>query len=216
MALVGNLKDLKLANLIQLNCMERNNAKLTIDYAGKYGTIYFQGGQVVHAELDPDLGEKAIYRMLSLEEGKFKVESGVRAPAETITTSWSNLLLEGLQQKDDRLSSDDAKNQELLGMLMNVKGVIRAAVLTLDGNVISSDYEAEKEFSLSAFSALQIGYMSESAEIEYPKYISLVVGQTRMILHKRNDEIIYIEIAARFQIDTILPFIKKVMAGDSK
>ena len=214
MALVGNLKDLKLANLIQLNCMERNTAKLTIDYAGKYGTIYFQGGQVVHAEFDPDLGEKAIYRMLSLEEGKFKVESGVRAPAETITTSWSNLLLEGLQQKDDRLSSDDAKNQELLGMLMNVKGVMRAAILTLDGDVISSEHEAEKEFSVSAFSALQIGYMSEAAEIEYPKYISLVVGQTRMILHRRNDEIIYIEIAARFQVDTILPFVKKVLAGE--
>jgi len=214
MALVGNLKDLKLANLIQLNCMERNTAKLTIDYAGKYGTIYFQGGQVIHAEFDPDLGEKAIYRMLSLEEGKFKVESGVRAPAETITTSWSNLLLEGLQQKDDRLSSDDAKNQELLGMLMNVKGVERAAILNLDGDVISSEHEAEKEFSACAFSALQIGYMSEAAEIEYPKYISLVVGQTRMILHKRDDEIIYIEIASRFQIDTILPFIKKVLAGE--
>jgi hypothetical protein len=214
MALVGNLKDLKLANLIQLNCMERNTAKLTIDYAGKYGTIYFQGGQVVHAEFDPDLGEKAIYRMLSLEEGKFKVESGVRAPAETITTSWSNLLLEGLQQKDDRLSSHDAKNQELLGMLMNVKGVMRAAILTLDGDVISSEHEAEKEFSVSAFSALQIGYMSEAAEIEYPKYISLVVGQTRMILHRRNDEIIYIEIAARFQVDTILPFVKKVLSGE--
>ena len=56
MALVGNLKDLKLANLIQLNCMERNTAKLTIDYAGKYGTIYFQGGQVAHAEFDPACG----------------------------------------------------------------------------------------------------------------------------------------------------------------
>jgi len=138
----------------------------------------------------------------------------VRAPAETITTSWSNLLLEGLQQKDDRLSSHDAKNQELLGMLMNVKGVMRAAILTLDGDVISSEHEAEKEFSVSAFSALQIGYMSEAAEIEYPKYISLVVGQTRMILHRRNDEIIYIEIAARFQVDTILPFVKKVLAGE--
>jgi hypothetical protein len=213
MALVGNLRDLKLANLIQLNCMERNTAKLTIDYAGKYGTIYFQGGQVVHAEFDPDLGEKAIYRLLSLEEGKFKVESGVRAPAETITTSWSNLLLEGLQQKDDRLSSHDAQNQELLGMLMNVKGVERAAILNLDGDVISSEHEAGKEFSVCAFSVLQIGYLSESAEIAYPDYISLVVGQTRMILHKRNDEIIYIEIASRFQVDTILPFVKKVMAG---
>ncbi len=213
MALVGNLKDLKLANLIQLNCMERNTAKLTIDYAGKYGTIYFQGGQVAHAEFDPDLGEKAIYRLLSLDEGKFKVESGVRPPAVTITISWSNLLLEGLHQKDTRQSSEDAKTRELLEMLMNVKGVNRVAVLALDGQVITSHHDAEKEFSLSAFSALQIGYMSDAADIEYPEYISLVVNQTRILLHRTNEEIIYIEMVARFQIDTILPFIKKVVAG---
>ena len=213
MALVGNLKDLKLANLIQLNCMERNTAKLTIDYAGKYGTIYFQGGQVAHAEFDPDLGEKAIYRLLSIEEGKFKVESGVRPPAVTITTSWSNLLLEGLHQKDTRQSAEDAKTRELLEMLMNVKGVNRVAVLALDGQVITSYHDADKEFSLSAFSALQIGYMSDAAEIKYPEYISLVVKQTRILLHRTNEEIIYIEIASRFQIDTILPFIKKVMTG---
>ena len=213
MALVGNLKDLKLANLIQLNCMERNTAKLTIDYAGKYGTIYFQGGQVAHAEFDPDLGEKAIYRLLSIEEGKFKVESGVRPPAVTITTSWSNLLLEGLHQKDTRQSAEDAKTRELLEMLMNVKGVNRVAILALDGQVITSYHDADREFSLSAFSALQIGYMSDAAEIEYPDYISLVVKQTRILLHRTNEEIIYIEIASRFQIDTILPFIKKVISG---
>jgi len=213
MALVGNLKDLKLANLIQLNCMERNTAKLTIDYAGKYGTIYFQGGQVAHAEFDPDLGEKAIYRLLSIEEGKFKVESGVRPPAVTINTSWSNLLLEGLHQKDTRQSAEDAKTRELLEMLMNVKGVNHVAVLSLDGQVITSNHDAEKEFSLSAFSVLQIGYLSDAAEIEYPEYISLIVNQTRILLRRTNDEIIYIEIAARYQIDTILPFIKKIVAG---
>jgi len=213
MALVGNLKDLKLANLIQLNCMERNTAKLTIDYAGKYGTVYFQGGQVAHAEFDPDLGEKAIYRLLSIEEGKFKVESGVRPPAVTINTSWSNLLLEGLHQKDTRQSAEDAKTRELLEMLMNVKGVNHVAVLSLDGQVITSNHDAEKEFSLSAFSVLQIGYLSDAAEIEYPEYISLIVNQTRILLRRTNDEIIYIEIAARYQIDTILPFIKKIVAG---
>ncbi len=213
MALVGNLKDLKLANLIQLNCMERNTAKLTIDYAGKYGTIYFHGGQVAHAEFDPDLGEKAIYRLLSLEEGKFKVENGVRPPAITINTSWSNLLLEGLHQKDHRQSSEDAINREKIEMLMNVKGVHRAAVLSLEGEVLTGEHEAAEEFALSAFSALQIGYMSEAAGLEYPEYISLIADQNRIILHKTGEEIIFIEIAARFQIDTILPFIKKVLIG---
>ena len=98
MALVGNLRDLKLPNLIQLNCMERNTAKLTIEHAGKYGIVYFHDGQIVHAEYDPDIGEKALYRLLVLSEGNFKVENGVRPPLITINTHWNNLLLEGLHQ----------------------------------------------------------------------------------------------------------------------
>ena len=211
MALVGNLRDLKLANLIQLNCMEKNTAKLTIEHAGKYGTIYFQGGQVVHAEYEPDLGDKAIYRLLALEEGKFKVESGVRPPAITIETSWSNLLLEGLHHIDTRHSAEDSKNRKLLDMLINVKGVIRAAVISNEGNLVTGDFNAEKEFTLSAFSALEISKMSESAQMMYPDYISLVVNQNRVLLKRTGEELIYIEMPSRYQIDTILPFIKKVL-----
>jgi predicted regulator of Ras-like GTPase activity (Roadblock/LC7/MglB family) len=211
MALVGNLKDLKLANLIQLNCMEKNIAKLTIEHAGKYGTIYFQGGQVVHAEYEPDLGDKAIYRLLALEEGKFKVESGVRPPAVTIATSWSNLLLEGLHQIDTRHSAEDSKNRRLLDMLINVKGVTRAAVISDEGNLVTGDFQADTEFTLSAFSALEIFKMSESAQMMFPDFISLVVNQNRILLKKVDQELIYVEMPSRFQLDTILPFIRKVL-----
>ena len=54
MALVGNLKDLKLPNLVQINCMEKNTAKLTLEHAGKYGFIYFQDGLSVVLLVDHD------------------------------------------------------------------------------------------------------------------------------------------------------------------
>jgi hypothetical protein len=126
MALVGNLRDLKLPNLIQLNCMERNTAKLTVEHAGKYGTIYFHEGQIAHAEYDPDIGEQALYRMLRLSEGKFKVENGVRPPLISISTNWNNLLLEGLHQLDTIEIEDDSKDVRLLSMILSVRGVKRA------------------------------------------------------------------------------------------
>ena len=88
MALVGNLRDLKLPNLIQLNCMERNTAKLTIEHAGKFGIIYFQDGQVAHAEYEPDIGDTALFRLMELHEGKVKEENGVRPPLVSIKTHW--------------------------------------------------------------------------------------------------------------------------------
>jgi len=213
MALVGNLKDLKLPNLIQLNCMEKNTAKLTVEHAGKFGTIYFQAGQIVHSEYDPDIGEKAIHRLLALTEGKFKVESGVRPPAITIETSWSNLLLEGLHQIDTRQLAEDGKNRELLEMLMNVKGVLRSAVISKDGEMITGNFAAPDEFALSAFTVLEIGLLSDAVNLTYPDFINMIVNQNRILLKKQADEVFYIELAVKFQLDTVLPFIKKILNG---
>ena len=211
MALVGNLRDLKLANLIQLNCMEKNTAKLTIEHAGKYGTIYFQSGQIVHAEYDPEIGEKAIYRLLALNEGKFKVESGVRPPTVPVVASWSNLLLEGMHQLDTRMSAEDSRNRGILDMLLNVKGVERAAILSPDGDLITGDLPVKDEFLLSALSVLESSKLSESAGLDRPDFISLVTGHNRLLLKKIGSELVYIELVTKVQLDAILPFINKVL-----
>jgi len=125
MALVGNLKDLKLPSLIQLNCMERNTAKLTIEYGSKYGFIYFEGGQVVHAEFGQDIGESAVTKLMGLYSGKFKVEGIARPPAKTIKKHWNNLLLDSLHQLDDSEDSPERKYNHLFERLLTVRGVGR-------------------------------------------------------------------------------------------
>lgn len=211
MALVGNLRDLKLPNLIQLNCMERNTAKLTIDHAGKYGIIYFQEGQIVHAEFDPDLGEKALFRLLGLVEGKFKVESGVRPPLITINTHWNNLLLEGLHQLDATQSSDEHKDARLLDMLMNIKGVKRAAIINRDGENVKSDFEGNKEFTLQALTFYEVEEIASLLKKEVPHFITLVSESRRIILTEYDRNIIYIDLESRYQLEMILPFIEKVL-----
>lgn len=212
MALVGNLRDLKLANLIQLNCMEKNTAKLTIEHAGKYGIIYFHGGQIVHAEYDPDIGDNAVYRLLTLEEGNFKVEGGVRSPALTVESSWSNILLEGLHQIDHRKSAEDGINQHLLEMLMNIKGVERAAVISANGSAITSNFTDPDGFVLGAWTVLEINQLISEAQLGTKDFITVVSDKNRLLLREYNDQIMYIELAAKIQIDTILPFIQKAFA----
>ena len=212
MALVGNLRDLKLPNLIQLNCMERNAAKLTIEHAGKYGIIYFEEGQIVHAEFDPDIGEKALFRLLGLAEGKFKVDSGVRPPLVTINTHWNNLLLEGLHQLDTIQSTGEGKDMRLLEMLMNVKGVKRAALINHTGEVVNGDFKEEIESVLHAFSFFQINKISELIKREKPRFISLVSQAHRIILAEYDKNILYIDIEAKYQLETVLPFIEQVLS----
>jgi predicted regulator of Ras-like GTPase activity (Roadblock/LC7/MglB family) len=212
MALVGNLQDLKLPNLIQLNCMERNSAKLTIEHAGKYGMIYFLEGQIVHAEYDPDIGEKALFRLLGLPEGKFKVENGVRAPMSTITTHWNNLLLEGLHQLDAMHESDEGKERRLLEMFMNVKGVRRAAIITREGEIKKGDFQDDRDFALQALSFYEAENISDVLKKDKPQFITLVAQSKRIILTNYKKDIIYLDIDAKYQLETILPFIEQVLS----
>ena len=212
MALVGNLRDLKLPNLIQLNCMERNSAKLTIEHAGKYGIVYFHEGQIVHAEFDPDIGEKALFRLLGLPEGKFKVENGVRAPMSTITTHWNNLLLEGLHQLDTMHATDEGKERRLLEMFMNVKGVRRAAIISKEGEVKKSDFQDEKEFALQALSFYEAQNISGILKKDKPQFITMVAQSKRIVLTEYENDIIYLDIEAKYQLETVLPFLEQVLS----
>jgi hypothetical protein len=211
MALVGNLKDLKLPNLIQINCMERNTAKLTIEHAGKYAFVYFQAGQIAHAEYDPYIGEEAIMKMLSLQEGKFKVEGDVRPPAVTIKTHWNNLLLEGLHQLDDRDSSESGQYTRAIEMLMSVRGVQRAAIFTQTGEVVAATFEVEKEAILNALAYFEIQRIPSFLNLPSPEFVSLIEHQTRILLTRYEDYLAYIEVEAKFQVETLLPFLVKAL-----
>ena len=191
--------------------MERNSAKLTIEHAGKYGIIYFHEGQIVHSEYDPDIGEKALFRLLGLPEGKFKVENGVRAPMSTITTHWNNILLEGLHQLDIMHASDEGKERRLLEMFMNVKGVKRAAIISKEGEIKNGDFRDDKEFILQALSFYEGNKIGGLLGKEKPQFITLVAQSKRIVLTEYENDIIYLDIEAKYQLEMILPFIEQVL-----
>ncbi len=112
MALKGNLKDTSLSDLIQMGCRGRNEAHLLLRSAGQQASIFFDGGQVVHAEFGAKSGEEAVYELLSWEEGEFELETGVSTPERTITTNWSSLLLEGMRRIDERTAVEEAESLE--------------------------------------------------------------------------------------------------------
>ncbi len=106
MALIGSLKDLSVANIIQMKCQERAVAKLTVKYMGKIeGEIFFEGGQVKHAESADLVGEEAAYRILSLSDGEFRLENGISTPIQTINTPWNAILLNGMRMADETLET---------------------------------------------------------------------------------------------------------------
>jgi hypothetical protein len=98
MPLQGNLQEMSLANLIQVNCQEMRSARLVLTRANQSGEIYFSDGQVVHATLGEQRGEAAVYALLQWDDGTFVLHLEQPTPEKTVTTSWRTLLLEGMKR----------------------------------------------------------------------------------------------------------------------
>jgi len=101
MALEGSLKELSLANIIQLNCNEMNTASVGLTHEGQEGLICFGDGAIVHAAVGDLTGEEAVYELLSWDDGTFVVRQGEAAPRKSISSNWNSLLLEGIRRVDE-------------------------------------------------------------------------------------------------------------------
>jgi predicted regulator of Ras-like GTPase activity (Roadblock/LC7/MglB family) len=101
MGMHGNLRDMAIADLIQINCQDRKSARLEIEHEGDSAAIYFSDGNVVHAVLGDASGEEVLFRILGWEQGTFDLETGAQSPATTIMSPWSGLLLEAARRLDE-------------------------------------------------------------------------------------------------------------------
>ncbi|MCA9927490.1 MAG: DUF4388 domain-containing protein [Anaerolineales bacterium] len=112
MAVKGNLREISLTNLIQMNCQSGMTGRLLIEHDGKESSVYFADGNVVHAVSGLRSGKEALYEVLGWEDGQFDLEQDLPAPAQTITTHWSDLLLDGLHQLDESNSPEQEIKEE--------------------------------------------------------------------------------------------------------
>ncbi len=112
MSMRGNLHDMSVADLIQVNCQDRKTALLTIQSAGRQADIYFKDGNVVHAIMENQEGEEVVYQILSWEEGIFNLQTGIEPPSTTIDRNWSGLLMEGARRLDEGILENDVFNIE--------------------------------------------------------------------------------------------------------
>lgn len=130
----GSVADFQLSDIIQLNCLGRLTSALKISCEDEKGIIYFQDGNIVHAESNHLSGEAAFYYIMSWQGGEFSVMRNQRCKKETISRGWQSLLLESLRRVDE--NSDLAKQeierekrkrrrriQRLLGRMLEAQGV---------------------------------------------------------------------------------------------
>ncbi len=102
MELRGSLKNFPLPDIIQLIGMGRRSGVLTVMLEGdEKASIYFDGGEMLHAEHGALEGPNVIYQLFRRQEGNFQFASGIKPPKKSIHADWMTIVMEAARRYDE-------------------------------------------------------------------------------------------------------------------
>jgi CheY-like chemotaxis protein len=104
-ALEGSLSHLDLPGIIQMLGHSRQTGALHVNAGVADGIIFFDAGEVSHAEMGDTIGDDAVVRIVKncdgLEKGVYKFVPGYTASTRTVLRSVTELMLEALRELDE-------------------------------------------------------------------------------------------------------------------
>ena len=93
----GDLKQVSMADLLQLLAMNARTGTLSINTMHGAGEVRLVGGEVVDAVFRRMEGEKALYRLFAENEGSFAFATSTASPHRRIQVPTHALLMEGMR-----------------------------------------------------------------------------------------------------------------------
>ena len=131
MSFQGSLKELPLADIVQLVAVSGKTGMFSLTRGAERGAVYIQNGQITHATVNDIQGEDAIYALALWNEGQFQFSAGVDAEARTITRSNTNLLMEAARRSDEwKILSKKIPTTDAVPQLVCREGLSEPVTLT--------------------------------------------------------------------------------------
>jgi hypothetical protein len=97
----GTLGLFSLVDLFQLLASASRTGRLGVQHPLGMARVYFERGQVVHAEFGPSEGDEAIHALFADERGTFEFVTGLPAPRRSIEAPTESLVLDALRRLDE-------------------------------------------------------------------------------------------------------------------
>jgi CheY-like chemotaxis protein len=139
----GSLSDMGLVDLLQTIDVSRKSGVLRLASGLKRGSVFFNEGRVLDAELGGLSGEAAIYRFLLWSEGEFELDFREVRRDDKLSVSTQGLLMEGMRRLDEwsRLQEQlpsmatvfDVNHDELSQRLAEIPDEINVVLRLFDG-----------------------------------------------------------------------------------
>ena len=98
----GNLKDLKLVELLILLCSKKEQVgRLHFTNNNEHAEVFINNGKIIHATTDISGGKDAIYTLLTWREGTFGFEIDVHPKQITITADTKEFLADCIKKRKE-------------------------------------------------------------------------------------------------------------------
>jgi two-component system, chemotaxis family, protein-glutamate methylesterase/glutaminase len=110
----GAIEGIQITDIIQINCISRLSSAIFINNNNREGAVFFENGEIVHAQTDETEGERALKDILSWQSGSFSTKRNVAPPKKTIAKKWEQLLIESLVSIDESNRGDFVLDHDLL------------------------------------------------------------------------------------------------------
>ena len=143
MPLIGTLRDLSLASLVQLQCSERQHAQVSLVGIHGEGRLIFAGGELIFASVGALKGEEAVQELLTWDDAEFHVDHAAVTTERNVTSPWPALLLQGTQRVDEARAERDGQMESLLRSTRGTHGLRAAILVSGEGRVRAAAAEGQ-------------------------------------------------------------------------
>ncbi|MEO5935821.1 MAG: DUF4388 domain-containing protein [Terriglobales bacterium] len=110
-ALSGSLSHLDLPGVVQMLCHSRQSGSLHVNTNEVDGILFFDGGEIVHAEAGDLIGDDAVViivkRCNGVDVGVYKFIPGACASTRTVLRSPTDLMLDAMRELDEHSQEMD-------------------------------------------------------------------------------------------------------------
>ncbi len=226
----GEVSGLGLADIIQLDAVNRFSGCIDVQYQGRRGLVFLKDGEIVHAECADLTGEAAFYEIVSWPGGRFSHQENVATTRSTIRRSCQFLILEAHRLMDERraarpsgvpvpppLPPGAAARQvpanAILEGLRAIPGVLFAVIQRKSGERLGDDsYQGEVLAGQALYLAMmdrQLGERLQAGDAQS----AVVHGTTRhLVLFTAKSHLVTLLVDGDAQVGPIESAARKVLA----
>ncbi len=109
----GHIQGITLCGFLQLLEIERKTCTLQVASEGRTGSLHFQDGELIHAEVGETSGPEAVYALEGWAAPEIEIDQVCRARRRTVFSSVTELLLEGARRADEETrNGEDVLDEE--------------------------------------------------------------------------------------------------------